>query len=85
MTPYKLRTKLILFTIFLVFALVSGSFLLINQVVKRQVQRPFGSRSGAIPARLRAEPERLTEANGGIFHHRSRKLDFKSCYRNLSN
>ena len=38
MTPYKLRTKLILFTIFLVFALVSGSFLLINQVVKRRVR-----------------------------------------------
>ncbi|MFN8007658.1 MAG: histidine kinase [Terriglobia bacterium] len=38
MSPFKLRTKIILFTVCLVFALVSSSFLLINQVVKRKVR-----------------------------------------------
>ena len=38
MKPLKLRTKIIFFTVFMVFTLVSGSFLLINLVVKRQVR-----------------------------------------------
>jgi sensor histidine kinase YesM len=38
MKPLKLRTKIILFTTLLVIAVVSGSFLVISQVVKRQVR-----------------------------------------------
>lgn len=38
MKPLKLRTKIILFTTLLVVAVVSGSFLVINQVVKNQVR-----------------------------------------------
>ena len=38
MKPLKLRTKIILFTTLLVLTVVSGSFLVINQVVKNQVR-----------------------------------------------
>jgi hypothetical protein len=38
MKPLKLRNKIILFTTLLVIAVVSGSFLLINQVVRHQVR-----------------------------------------------
>ncbi|MCI0720745.1 MAG: histidine kinase [Acidobacteria bacterium] len=38
MKPLKLRTKIILFTSLLVIAVVAGSFLVINQVVKSQVR-----------------------------------------------
>ncbi len=38
MKPLKLRTKIILFTSLLVIAVVAGSFLVINQVVKTQVR-----------------------------------------------
>src|SRR4030095_2203249 len=38
MKPLKLRTKIILFTALLVIAVVAGSFLVINQVVKTQVR-----------------------------------------------
>ena len=38
MNPLKLRTKIILFTSLLVIAVVAGSFLVINQVVKTQVR-----------------------------------------------
>ncbi|MBM3802919.1 MAG: HAMP domain-containing protein [Acidimicrobiia bacterium] len=39
MKPLKLRTKIILFTSLLVIAVVAGSFLMINQVVKTQVRK----------------------------------------------
>lgn len=38
MRPLKLRTKIILFTTLLVIAVIAGSFLVINQVVKNQVR-----------------------------------------------
>src|SRR5262245_47075143 len=63
MKPLKLRTKIILFTSLLVIAVVAGSFLVINQVVKTQVR-----------SRLVRDLERSQQTLEQIQHDRLRDM-----------
>lgn len=63
MKPLKLRTKIILFTSLLVIAVVAGSFLMINQVVKTQVR-----------SRLVRDLERSQQTLEQIQHDRLREM-----------
>jgi sensor histidine kinase YesM len=63
MKPLKLRTKIILFTSLLVIAVVAGSFIVINQVVKTQVR-----------SRLVRDLERSQQTMEQIQHDRLRDM-----------